>query len=129
MDIAPNKKFTLQALVIGVCVVLLIVYGVFDPEAGFFPRCPFLTLTGLECPGCGSQRAAHGLLRGDLAEAFSYNPLAVVLLPYLAVCIYLEYFGGKWRMPRVRRVLMGKEACVILLAAFILFFLVRNFLL
>ena len=128
MDIAPNKKFTLQALVIGACVVLLIVYGLFDPGAGFFPKCPFLTITGLECPGCGSQRAAHSLLRGDLAAAFSYNPLAVVLLPYLAVCIYLEYFGGKWRMPGVRRVFMGKEACVILFAAFILFFLARNFL-
>jgi hypothetical protein len=48
------------------------------------PRCPLRTLTGWECPGCGSTRALSALARGDLAAAWRFNPLAVagtVLLP------------------------------------------------
>ena len=123
-----KRKFTIQALVIGACVVLLAVYGLFDPARRFFPRCPFHMLTGLDCPGCGSQRAVHSLLHGDVSTAFGYNQLLVVMLPYLAVCIWLEYFGGKHRFPWLRRVLLGKEACIVLLAVFILFFVGRNFL-
>ena len=57
------------------------------PPARFpFPRCPFLLLTGLYCPGCGSQRAVHALLHGQVARAAGLNLLAAVLsLPILAL--------------------------------------------
>ena len=44
-------------------------------------------LTGLKCPGCGSQRAVHALLHADLASAFAHNALLVLSLPYLALLI------------------------------------------
>lgn len=61
---------------------VLVFYYFFDPEAhpGFL-RCPFRSLTGLLCPGCGSQRALHDLLHGRLGEALSHNALAVTALP------------------------------------------------
>jgi len=53
-----------------------------DPNRpGHYPTCPFLWATGYYCPGCGSLRAAHDLLHGDLAGALHRNPLAVILLP------------------------------------------------
>jgi hypothetical protein len=53
-----------------------------DPnQAGHYPTCPFLAVTGLYCPGCGSLRALHDLLHLDPAGALQHNPLAVVLLP------------------------------------------------
>lgn len=60
-----------------------------DPAAGawFLPPCPLRALTGLECPGCGSTRAVHSLLRGDLGGALAFNPLLVVYLP--AVGLFL----------------------------------------
>lgn len=59
----------------------------FDPStAGFYPSCPFHALTGLYCPGCGTCRALHALLHGNVAEAFWFNPLTVLALPLL---IYL----------------------------------------
>lgn len=59
-----------------VVIAALVIYGSFDPEAArFFPKCPFYSLTGLKCPGCGSQRALHQLLTLHPAEAFRYNPL------------------------------------------------------
>lgn len=58
---------------------------VFDPRnPGVLPTCPFLSLTGCYCPGCGTLRALHALLRGDVASAFGYNVLAVLALPFIA---------------------------------------------
>ena len=58
----------------------------FDPnQAGHYPSCPFLALTGLFCPGCGSTRMLHALTEVDLATALAMNPLALVLLPVLAL--------------------------------------------
>jgi len=43
--------------------------------APLLPPCPFHALTGLPCPGCGATRAALALARGDVAQAFGWNPL------------------------------------------------------
>lgn len=69
--------------IVTVCVLLgAILFGAFDPAShGFFPRCQFHQLTGLDCPGCGGQRAAHQLLHGHVAAAFRCNALFVSLLP------------------------------------------------
>jgi Protein of unknown function (DUF2752) len=57
----------------------------FDPAtSGLFPPCPLRYLTGWYCPGCGSLRALHQLLHGNLRDAWALNPLTVVLLPFLA---------------------------------------------
>lgn len=61
------------------------VYFVLNPAQYPFPRCPFYVLTGLYCPGCGSQRATHALLHGQLLQAASFNLLAVMAVPLLAV--------------------------------------------
>ena len=57
---------------------------IFEPgKSGFFPACPFRALTGFNCPGCGSTRGLHRLVHGDVVEAFEFNPLMVVSLPFL----------------------------------------------
>ncbi len=56
-----------------------------DPAtSGMFPPCPLRYLTGWYCPGCGSLRAMHQLLHGNLYAAWALNPLTVLLLPFLA---------------------------------------------
>ncbi|MGA8200207.1 MAG: DUF2752 domain-containing protein, partial [Candidatus Sulfotelmatobacter sp.] len=56
----------------------------FDPAtSGLFPPCPLHYLTGWYCPGCGSLRALHQLLHGNLSAAWALNPLTVLLLPFL----------------------------------------------
>jgi hypothetical protein len=59
--------------------------GAVDPNApGHYPTCPFLFVTGLNCPGCGSLRALHALAHGDLATAMSRNPLTLAGIGVLA---------------------------------------------
>lgn len=66
---------------------LAAVYYQIDPEGGRFPACPLFSLTGLYCTGCGSQRAAHDLLHGNLWESLGHNllffPTAIVLFWHL----------------------------------------------
>ena len=57
-----------------------------DPRvAGNYPPCLFLYFTGCYCPGCGTLRALHRVLNGDLPGALGYNPLTVLILPILVV--------------------------------------------
>jgi hypothetical protein len=59
-----------------------------DPaQGGVYPPCPFHALTGLDCPGCGTLRAAHQLTHGHVRAAFGLNPLAVLLIPIVAYVI------------------------------------------
>ena len=68
---------------------LIYIYMRFNPaESSWFPKCPFLHLTGLKCPGCGSQRAIHSLLNFRLPDAIRYNFLAVVAIPVLSLYAY-----------------------------------------
>lgn len=64
---------------------LAVLYFLLDPARYPFPRCPFFVLTGLYCPGCGSQRALHALLHGEVVRAAGLNLLAVLSAPVLAV--------------------------------------------
>lgn len=62
----------------------LIILRIFDPAtSGFFPPCPVRYLTGFYCPGCGSLRALHALLHGNLRRAWAMNPFMVTMLPFV----------------------------------------------
>lgn len=107
--------------------MIAVVYYRFNPEtARFFPPCPFTYITGLLCPGCGTQRAAHYLLHLQIGKAFSLNPLFVLALPYVAVGIYFEYMGGNRKFPQMRRLLFGQKAMMIALVIIILYWIGRN---
>jgi hypothetical protein len=64
---------------------LLFSAALFDPtHVSIFPPCLFHELTGLDCPGCGGQRAAHQLLHGHLIAAIRLNAMFVLSLPLFA---------------------------------------------
>lgn len=71
----------------GCCLLAGAAYvGVNDPsQGGVFLPCPFRTLTGWWCPGCGLTRASHHLFRGDLVQALRYHLFVVVVLAAIAV--------------------------------------------
>lgn len=85
------KKYRFTIIAISIIAILTIVYLIFDPaKSAWFPRCPFLVLTGLKCPGCGSQRVIHSLLNGDIASAWHCNALLVASLPIIFLYCYAE---------------------------------------
>ena len=82
--------------------------------------------TGLECPGCGSQRAIHDLLHLRIGNAFAQNALVPIVIPYIFLGIYLDLFGGKEKYPRLERIFFGKLAGYIVVLVFISYWIIRN---
>jgi hypothetical protein len=65
-------------------------------DAGPTP-CPWRTLTGLDCPFCGSTRAAATLASGDVIGALDHNALFVLGILPLAAVAWLVWAGRAWR--------------------------------
>ena len=79
-----SKKIVKLALLVSILGGFFTLYFLFDPaDHSFFIPCPMRTLTGYSCPGCGSQRAIHQLLHGNIGAAFWLNPLLLLTLPIL----------------------------------------------
>ena len=90
--------------------------------------CPFYSLTGLYCPGCGGQRAVRALLDGEILRSLYYHPLV------LCVALYGAVFLGTQTLNRLTR---GKLSALsvrprhlyILLGILVLQWIVKNVLL
>lgn len=118
-----------RSLLLVVAIALLLVFGfiyyALDPStAGVFPRCGFLSLTGYKCPGCGSQRAVHALLHGDVVAAFKFNALLLIAIPWLALCLFIE--SRRARNPRLYARLNPDVLLMLLLALIVAWWLLRN---
>lgn len=116
-------------IVIGIIVLIAAVFGVmlfyYDPETSdIFPKCPFYALTGLKCPGCGTQRALHDLLTGDFVAAMGHNAFLLVSVPLCA------FYGGveivHTRCPRFYNKIMSPAAIWALLGVIVTWWIVRN---
>jgi hypothetical protein len=110
--------------------VLLIIYGSFNPsKSRFFPKCPVKTAFHIDCPGCGSQRAVHALLHFDVVQAFKFNALLVIALPYLALALGLTLIKNpSEKITSLRNRLYGHHATLIVLGVVVFFGIFRNIL-
>ncbi len=89
-----------QWMICGLAVAAIAILYFFDPAtSSFYPSCPFFRVTRWRCPGCGSTRALHALLHGELRLAFSHNPWfpLTVLVAGLAVVRQTGWFRHKPR--------------------------------
>ena len=101
---------TVLAGIVG-CVLLYC----FNPtEIGWMPKCPFLALTGLKCPGCGTLRGIHFLLHLRFADAWKMNPFLLIALPLA---------GALLAMPRLSR---NVVVSMVVTSAILLYWAFRN---
>ena len=127
MDRDTRFKLLIGAAISLVLVAVVFLFYTFDPgDMPLFPKCPFLLVTGYECPGCGSQRAVHDLLHLDVKGAFSQNALILFLIPYILLGIYLGFFNGKRRFPGLEKLFFGKWAAIIVVSGIIIYGVLRN---
>ena len=88
-------KFGKTAAVVIPASLAVLVLVWFNPAVtGFYPRCFFHEMTGWYCPGCGTTRALHQLLHGNVGAAFRFNALAISLLPLVGYLAARSDRGG-----------------------------------
>src|SRR5258708_39441956 len=121
----PRKNLLLAGMLAAAATALVTLHF-FDPAtSSVFPPCPLRYLTGWYCPGCGSLRALHQLLHGNLRAAWAFNPLTVLLLPFLAYGT-TSYALFELRGQYLPRLFLPAVWIRALCAAIILFGIARN---
>lgn len=86
----PNEIIKFGGLILA-CIVIVFVFRTFNPsENSFFYTCPIYEYTGLQCAGCGSQRAFHQLLHFHIGEAIQLNVLFVISIPFILLAIGIK---------------------------------------
>ncbi len=125
MDI--NKTLKWAGLII-LLIILALLYKKYNPSGSiFFPKCPFKALTGLKCPGCGSQRAVHYILNLDIYSAIKENAMLVLSIPYILTGLVFDSLKNpNERVLKWRKKLFGLKAIFLILAAIIAFWVLRN---
>jgi hypothetical protein len=89
-DTAPARMVDWKKIIffssIALCAAGALIFFLFDPtKVAIFPPCVFHQVTGLDCPGCGAQRALHQLLHGNIVAALRLNAMFVLSLPIWAL--------------------------------------------
>lgn len=82
------------AVVVPASLAVLVLFWFNPAVTGFYPRCFFHEITGWYCPGCGTTRALHQLLHGNVGAAFRFNALAISLLPLVGYLAARSDRGG-----------------------------------
>lgn len=126
MVISKYKSIVILLLVI-ISLGILSLYVFWNPtETALFPKCPFHSLTGFYCPGCGSQRAIHDIIHGDIIKGIRHNYLFVLLVSVLLyeAVIYVKFKA--FNQPTYNNLLQKPKVTNTILIVVILFWLLRN---
>lgn len=125
VDVSKVLKWGIAIILV---TILAILYRTYNPSGNvYFPKCPFRELTGLKCPGCGSQRAIHYLLNFDILNALKENVILVLSIPYVLIGLLFDTLKNpnektlKWR-----KILFGQNAIFLILTIIIAFWILIN---
>ena len=85
---ADRKKL----LLLLTAVLVVAAYLLQRQATGLYIPCVFHSVTGLQCPGCGSTRMLTALMHLDIKRAFEANPFLLLTGPLLAFEIFYDNF-------------------------------------
>lgn len=80
------KSFFAVIAILGLVFIVLLFWEQIPIPIG----CPFKTITGFPCPGCGGIRATQYLLKGEIQKALYTNPLSCL---FCLVCALLPFWS------------------------------------
>lgn len=130
VDEEGNIRFAVRVSIVVGILALALAGSVFlyyhSPEEKRWLICITYKLSGYYCPGCGAGRACYSILHGRFYQAFRYNPLLCLLLPWFSL-----YFGiCTWQWLLYGRETVSRRIPVwvtyVILAVVILYGILRN---
>ena len=118
---------------IKICLVIIL-FGAFfyyfytynPADSGHFISCPSKSILGLNCPGCGSQRLIHSLFHLDFVQAFHYNPLIFILLPFLIYLLIISLSNWIFSTKHQMGILRKNWFIFMMLGIFLIYGILRN---
>ena len=129
MELQPlniKLKPVLYFIFVALTFALAYFYFNYNPSVlSVFPKCPFYSITGFYCPGCGSQRAVHQFLHGHILEGLKHNFLILILvtvLIYDGMLFLLNHFTKK----TFNNLLHQSRITKLILILILLFWFFRN---
>ncbi len=112
---------------IALVAALALFYFLFDARTiTWLPQCPFHFLTGLYCPGCGSQRALSSLLHGEVLQATRFNILMVASLPLLFYSAIVQVINKTTGNTFIQKIFYSSTFVRVVLFVILVFWLLRN---
>jgi hypothetical protein len=121
-----NLKPVIYFIFAGLTFVLTYFYFNYNPNLiSLFPKCPFYTITGFYCPGCGSQRAVHQFLHGHILEGLKHNFLILILVSVLTYDGILFLFNHFTKKP-LNNLLHQSRITKLILIIILSFWVLRN---
>jgi len=88
--------------------------------------CTWREIFGIYCPGCGSTRAYHELIVGNVIDAFLYNPFLFVIFVPFTIYVSAVYLKRLVTQKNVPSVMSSKKATWVTMAIFIGIWVLRN---
>jgi len=97
-----------------------------DPSNGeaIFVGCISKSISGLDCPGCGAQRAFHELLHGNFIKAAKLNLLIYFFAPLL-LFIFLKMIFKPFNI-QLPDIIISTKWLISLFVLMVLFTIIRN---
>ena len=91
-----NKKYKdiISFVILGILFIIVLIRN------NFGIPCIIHKLTGLYCPGCGGTRMVISLIKLDIYQAFRYNMLLTIAIPFFILHLICRYiFKLKYKIP------------------------------
>ena len=87
--------------------------------------CPIYTIFHVYCPGCGVTRMLGALLKGNFYQAFRYNPLVFMLLPFIIFYI-VDLIHSKITKKELYTNRVNNKVYYVLIVILLIYGLLRN---
>lgn len=122
----PYRNLKCYCTIIVITFIVVVLYCYNPTDYVWMPKCPVKLFFGLDCPGCGFQRALHALLHGKIKEAYNYNPFLFYAGPYALSFFFCKIIPNQTVRFRIEVFLEGKFMTRLYLVSFFLWFIIRN---
>lgn len=118
-------KIKWVAIVAGVIGLGIFYFFINPKEVNFLPECPLYTITGIYCPGCGSQRATNQLLNFNIFGVLRQNVLYLISLLIIIYHLIVTGINAIFKK-QIYNYIYHPKTPLVILGFIIIFWILRN---
>lgn len=123
---SPSRPTIMKQLaVLGLAVVFCVLYLLVGNLTGIYFPCVFYEITHWYCPGCGITRMLIATLTGNFYQAFRYNYLLFILLPF-GVILSVDFLISRWKGRTSLLTRIPDIVWIVLIVILIIYGIARN---